>query len=259
LCNLRKGAPSRPHLHLLFQALIKCIQTKSNPTEIESGLVTTFRNKAHLEHKSWSTPDDFMDWLIPFMTEKRRDSSATAIATGTVHLLTNLTEPKLQAATGGGGQGAALAPEAHNAEPKKVSRTHSPQNPYHHNLTYVMKARQGMATGTCQGCGCVGGHAPKENPLDTTRGGENCPMRLHPDWNPVPGVPWGQSKAMLRIEAKKIKQITQSGIILPNLMHCLSKFYRAEVDANGTHIELPKTFQLVYSDGTRVTVSDHVG
>ena len=31
LCNLRRGNPARPHLHLLFNALIKCITTKPNP------------------------------------------------------------------------------------------------------------------------------------------------------------------------------------------------------------------------------------
>ena len=89
LCNLRQGNPARPHLHLLFNALIKCITPKPNPTEIETGLTTTFKNKAKLQFKSWTSPDDFTDWPVLLMNDRRRESSATSVATNTTHLLTN--------------------------------------------------------------------------------------------------------------------------------------------------------------------------
>ena len=79
-------------------------------------------------------------------------------------------------------------------------------------------------------------------------------MRLHPDWNPVPGVPWLESTAMKNITAKQIKQITPEGKVLFHPMANLSKFYRAELDGKGNHIKLPEGYQLIYSDGTMITI-----
>ena len=81
-------------------------------------------------------------------------------------------------------------------------------------------------------------------------------MRLHPDWNPVPGVPWTESKAMKTIIEKDIKMVNADGKVSTYPMSCLSKFYRADMDAKGNHIPLPPGFQLIYTNGDRVTVTN---
>jgi hypothetical protein len=82
-------------------------------------------------------------------------------------------------------------------------------------------------------------------------------MRLHPDWNPVPGVPWKDSVAAKRIVEKNIRHISINGTVVETQpMASLSKKYRAELDKSGKHIPLPPGFELIYTDGSRHPVDE---
>jgi hypothetical protein len=64
---------------------------------------------------------------------------------------------------------------------------------------------------------------------------------------------------MKTITAKEIKQINAGGIVSLNPMSCLSKYYRADADAKGNHIPLPPGYQLIYTNGDKVTVTNTTG
>jgi hypothetical protein len=64
---------------------------------------------------------------------------------------------------------------------------------------------------------------------------------------------------MKNIIEKDIKMVNADGKVSTYPMSCLSKFYRADIDAKGNHIPLPPGYQLIYTNGDRVTVTNTSG